>query len=345
MSMIRTICTSLLLGLSFLALGQYAQLQLGDTIKVTYPFHLPILGEETWEKGFDLPRPVGIMLNYFMASQDIAIPEISLGFSDGGLPYIPMTDISDIVEFGEVHTVAHYITVRPDVWILPFLNLYGIFGKAYSHTQVRLDAPIQMEANAHLEGNSYGFGTTCAFGLGKYFVVLDGNWVWTSMSNFREPVRSAVFSQRIGRAFPIGKNPESNISVWAGGMRLSMRSLTEGSVLAGDIFPDNFWNHKDEIIHSYSDWYDALNPNNPLDVAKISVVENNGIDNMVNWLENQVVGSGKINYHMAREPAREWNIILGGQYQLNKNWQFRVEGGIIGNRKSLLLSTNYRFGI
>jgi hypothetical protein len=34
--------------------------------------------------------------------------------------------------------------------------------------------------------------------------------------------------------------------------------------------------------------------------------------------------------------------LIGAQYQLNKNWQFRAEGGVIGDRKSLLLSINYR---
>ncbi|MGA9271451.1 MAG: hypothetical protein WBV45_12585 [Lutimonas sp.] len=34
---------------------------------------------------------------------------------------------------------------------------------------------------------------------------------------------------------------------------------------------------------------------------------------------------------------------IGIQYQLNKRWMLRSEGGIIGNRKSILLSLNYRF--
>ena len=56
-------------------------------------------------------------------------------------------------------------------------------------------------------------------------------------------------------------------------------------------------------------------------------------------------GSGTIKYRLIKEPKQKWNVIIGGQYQLNKHHQFRAEGGIIGNRKSLLLSYNYRFGI
>jgi hypothetical protein len=36
-------------------------------------------------------------------------------------------------------------------------------------------------------------------------------------------------------------------------------------------------------------------------------------------------------------------MVIGGQFQLNKRWIFRTEGGIVGDRKSFLLSVNYRF--
>ncbi len=36
-------------------------------------------------------------------------------------------------------------------------------------------------------------------------------------------------------------------------------------------------------------------------------------------------------------------MLVGTQYQLNKHWQLRAEGGVVGDRKSLLLSLNYRF--
>lgn len=175
---------------------------------------MPILGKKSFEKGFDIPKPVGVMLNYFLADQDVVIPEIAVGFSGGALPEVPMTDISGVVEFEEVHAMVQTINIRPDVWIFPFLNVYGIFGKSYAATSVRLSAPVELQSRAELEGTSYGVGTTGAFGLGKYFMVLDGNWVWTNMSNFKDPVRSSVFSQRIGRAFLVGKNPESNIALW-----------------------------------------------------------------------------------------------------------------------------------
>jgi hypothetical protein len=54
-------------------------------------------------------------------------------------------------------------------------------------------------------------------------------------------------------------------------------------------------------------------------------------------------GSAIVRYGLDKKPVEEWNMIIGGQYQLNKRWQFRAEGGFLGDRKSLLLSINYRF--
>lgn len=326
--------------LSMNVFGQYSQLQLGDTTKVKYPYPFPILGAKAFEKGFDIPLPVGGMLNYFTASQDIVIPEIAVGFSDGLLPQIPLTDITNIIEFGELSARATSINIRPDIWVLPFFNVYGIFGKAYAETTVELVYPIKMKTVAELEGTSFGFGTTGAGGLGKYFFVLDGNWVWTNMSNFEKPVRSNVFSFRLGRAFRFNANPKSNIALWAGGMRVRMGGITEGSITLNEILPPETWVRRDEIVADYRVWYDNLKPlQEPILYKVATEVFNPIMDNF-----EQADGSGTVQYKLKKAPKQEWNMIIGGQYQLDKHHQFRAEGGIIGNRKSLLLSYNYRFG-
>lgn len=331
------ILLSLLLVFAFSSFSQYSQLQLGDTAKVEYPYRFPILGAKAFEKGFDIPLPVGGMLNYFTATQDIVIPEIAVGFSDGLLPDIPLTDITNLIEFGELSARATSINFRPDLWVLPFFNVYGIIGKAYAETTVELTYPIKLKTVAELQGTSFGFGTTGAGGLGKYFFVLDGNWVWTKMSNFEDPVRSNTFSFRVGRAFKLAKNPESNFALWAGGMRIRMGGITEGTITMGDIIPDETWARADEILENYWNWYDneaSLSQKLIADKTLTPIV--NGIDN--------ADGSGTIKYRLKKSPKQDWNMIIGGQYQFNKHHQLRAEGGIVGNRKSLLLSYNYRFG-
>ena len=281
------------------------------------------------------------MINYFTATQDILIPELEIGFSDGLLPDIPLTDIRGIVEFSEISAVATSVNVRPDVWVLPFLNVYGIFGKSWATTTVELSFPITMKAVAELEGTSTGMGITGAGGLGKYFFVLDGNWVWTEMSNFEKPVATKVFSFRLGRAFKFRNNPQSNIALWAGGMRVNMGGVTEGSITLNEVLPPETWERRDEIVTNYWAWYDGLSP--ILDPVKYQVATK--VFNPIIEEIEVADGSGVIQYRLTKEPKQRWNVIIGGQYQLNKHHQFRAEGGVIGNRKSLLLSYNYRFGI
>ena len=77
----------------------------------------------------NIPKHLGIMANYFVATQYVVIPEVEIGFSDGVIQDIPLTDITELIEFEEIRAVAHSINIRPDVRIFPFLNVYGVFGK------------------------------------------------------------------------------------------------------------------------------------------------------------------------------------------------------------------------
>lgn len=81
---------------------------------------------------------------------------------------------------------------------------------------------------------------------------------------------------------------------------------------------------------------------------KIIVVAIIGLLLYSNQVEAQYV-STKVNskhqkYKDSLKQVKErWNGLIGMQYQYNKHWMLRTEGGIIGDRKSILLSINYRF--
>jgi len=334
----KLILYSILIILSISAYGQDNRLQLKDSVTTTYPYTLPIFGKFLHDIGIDLPYPVGIMINSFYGVQDILIPDISIGFSDGPRGTdIPLTDITRLIEFSEIKATAYSLNFRPDIWILPFLNLYGIIGKAWAITDVQISYPIELRALAELDGNSFGIGMTFAGGLGKYFFVVDGNNVWTNMKNFKEPVATSVLSMRLGRTFHPFKNPESNIGVWAGAMRVQMGGITQGSISLGEVLPPETWDRRDEIVDNYYTWYDNADEmkQNAADKVLTPIVETLAESN----------GEATVTYKISKKPAQEWNMIIGGQYQIDKHWQVRAELGGLGNRKSLLISANYRFGI
>ncbi|MEA3438418.1 MAG: hypothetical protein U9R43_18285, partial [Thermodesulfobacteriota bacterium] len=250
-------------------------------------------------------------------------------------------DITRLVDFEHVKSSAVSLNIRPDVWILPFYNLYGIIGKTWTETDVQLSYPVKIHANVKLDGYSYGVGNTIAFGVGPVFAVLDGNLVWTTLEGFKEPVRTFVFSPRIGHIIDLKtKNDRlSNLGIWIGAMRVGMNGITDGSIPLRDVFPDEFWDNKDQKVAEYYEWYDGLDPMDPKKIIAENVF-NPIVDNIGN-----ANGDGYIGYKLTKEAKQEWNFLIGAQYQYSPHWQLRAEVGLLADRKSALLSINYRFGI
>ena len=86
-----------------------------DSIKNSeYTWKLPIWGKKVSKRGIDLPYNAGIMLNTYIGSQKILISDLKVGVN--GKDPVPL----DFIKFGEVKAKIQNITVRPDVWLLPF---------------------------------------------------------------------------------------------------------------------------------------------------------------------------------------------------------------------------------
>lgn len=99
---------------------------LKDSLETTeYPYALPILGAKAAKRGYDLPYSAGIGVNYLWQKSDLVIEDLFVGFNNG-----PMYDLSEVIRFNSAIARASAVNIRPDVWILPFLNVYGLFAKA-----------------------------------------------------------------------------------------------------------------------------------------------------------------------------------------------------------------------
>ena len=62
---------------------------------------------------------------------DIIIDNLKVGFHNG-----EMYDLDEVVRFDKAVATAHAVTIRPDVWLFPFLDVYGIFGYGAASTDV-----------------------------------------------------------------------------------------------------------------------------------------------------------------------------------------------------------------
>src|SRR5436190_15254763 len=91
-----------------------------DSLKKSeYPYSLPILGAKATKAGYDLPYSAGFSAQYFTQKSNLIIDNLNVGFNNG-----PMVNLDGIVRFDKAEATASAFTVRPDIWLFPFLNIY-----------------------------------------------------------------------------------------------------------------------------------------------------------------------------------------------------------------------------
>lgn len=338
--------TFLVFGVNSL-IGQYATTKVHskhqaytDSLKqVKYDNVLPIWGQKAYKKGFDIPYPTGAMINFVWVRQGILIDNISLGLKTDNTD-IPLTEV-DFLEFGKNSSDASTLLFRPDIWVFPFLNIYGLLGLGSSRTEVNLTVPTDLKSVVDQSLTTYGFGATAAGGIGPIWVAVDANISWSKPELLDDPVTVKVFGIRTGHNFMNKDKPYRNFGVWLGAMKVTLGSETVGEIQLKDALPPEVFERAQEIESNYFEWLNSLNPNNPIDARKIEIA--NEVLTPIFERIGAADGDAIVRYSLAKKVKEAWNGVIGAQYQLNKNWMFRAEGGIIGDRKSLLLSVNWRF--
>ncbi len=309
-----------------------------DSLKqVEYNHIFPVWGQGAYRKGFDIPYPAGFMANFMWLDQGIILDNMQLGLKTDNRD-IPLTEV-DFIGFGENRNTSYTVNVRPDLWIFPFLNVYGIFGYGHSRTEVNINQlgskPFDLQSIAEQGISTAGIGIMGAAGIGPVWLSVDANWTWNKPELLDEATKVNVVGIRMGHSFVFKNNPDSNIALWVGGMYIKMGSATVGEIRLGDAIPTENMNAKGQEL---LDFYDELPPLDKLK-PKYLIVKAIG-EKMVD-----ADGDAIIRYGMDKQVKEKWNGLLGIQYQLNKRWMLRGEAGLIGDRRSYLLSLNYRFMI
>ena len=304
--------------------------------KVEYDYIFPFLGQGAYKKGFDIPYPVGIMANYIWLKQGLIISNFQLGL-ETSTQDIPLTNV-DFIGFGDNTNTSYTVNVRPDIWLLPFLNVYGVFGYGNSETEVNVIKPINLSSAVKQNISTAGIGTMVAFGLGPVWFSVDANWTWNKPELLDKAVYVSVLGVRMGHTFVFKRKPDRNFAIWIGGMRAKMSSETVGQIQLSEAIP-GLEGKADQISADYNAWKDA-NYNDLTAAQKIIV--NNVLDPIAERID-EVDGSAIIKYGMDKQVAQLWNGLIGAQFQFNKHWIIRSEAGVIGDRKSILASVNYRF--
>lgn len=337
-----------------------------DSIKSKpYPYRLPIWGAKATALGYNLPYSAGISLNYLEQKSALIIDNLQVGFNDS-----PLINLDEIVRFEEATARAGALTLRPDIWILPFLNVYGIFGQGKSSTTINAGIflpdtsgvwseifPFSTKAN--FDVTVTGFGITPTMGVGGGWIALDMNFAWSDVSALDKPVKTFVFGPRFGKTIRF-KKPETNLAIWVGGFRVKFSSKTQGELAIADLFPtedlqtkvDSAIYHVGERQENVDEWWNNLTPieqANPINKAKYATANRvlDAAGNTLNAIDESLNDdkTATVSYSLDKKLKDAWNFITGAQYQFNKHWMIRGEVGFLGSRNQFLASLQYRFGL
>jgi hypothetical protein len=340
--------------------------ELADSLKHSeYPYSLPILGAKATKAGYDLPYSAGLSLNYFWQVSDIIIDNLNVGFNNG-----PMYNVDEIVRFDKARATASALTVRPDIWLFPFLNIYGIFGKAQASTEVGFGIWVPDSSNTskqvlsastlvEFNTSTYGIGFTPTIGIGGGFLALDMNVSWTDVPQLEKPAQSFIFGPRLGKNFKL-KKPQQTIAIWTGGFRVHLSSETKGSISLSEVLPpDQLGTKVDQGIEKVGNaqkqvdaWWASLSAaeqQNPVNEAKYNTANRalGRAGELLATADNAIstISTSTVQYSMDKRPKDAWNFIIGSQYQMNKHWMVRLEVGFLASRTQVITGLQYRFGL
>lgn len=291
-----------------------------DSLLKDYHQIFPIWGRKALEKGFQTPLPLGFNVALYSMKQDIEITNLGLGFN---APPQPVSFIT----FSGASAQLSLINARLDLWLFPFLNVYGIVGTGTGHTTVRIAEPVEFETTANFDGASAGFGLTGVYGMKDFFGVVDFNHQWGFSSLLENPVPANILSMRLGHRLRLGGRKNVRATLWVGTMYQALQSETNGSIKLADALPSG----TDSLFNDYqnSEWYMGLRP-----------AEKNLVDQFVQRLSSGI-DTTVVNYSLNKTVADPWNMLVGGTVDVGRHWGVRYEIGFIG-RKSLMVMGNYR---
>ena len=185
----------------------------------------PLFGKEM-AGDRNLPRAFGIGIDYFNMDQPYQIDSLSFT-PPPTFPLPPITNLNAIVIDSEIENVD----LKLDLWVLPFLNVFGVYGRIdgqttvdLSNTGVPLPPNFQM-LNITYDGDVYGGGVVLVVGGDKWFASLTGTFTDTNLSgSFNSTVEATAIQPRIGiRA-------SETTEVWIGGYFIDAEESHSGTI-------------------------------------------------------------------------------------------------------------------
>ncbi|QAA72733.1 porin family protein [Klebsiella variicola] len=287
--------------------------------------YFPIWGDEARARGYSIPLPYGVNLSYMNIRQDIMVDSIT--FSGLKLGNHPIPSDMFAIDAGHTREKSKTENLRLDMWVFPFLNVYGLVGhtRGASVSQVSVDSdPSQfrgldrviasavhqlyqsgklqdIDFTLDFKGTTWGTGFTLAGGYGNWFGLVDTNYTRTDFDILDGSISAVTVSPRVGYRFSFqGIDGPSHLSLWVGSMYQDVQQEFKGDLADLHMPPE-------------------LQP-------LIAAVNKDG--------------EGK--FDVKQKLTSPWNMLIGAQYEVTKNFNVLTEFGF-NERNSFFVSGEYRF--
>ena len=178
---------------------------------------LPIWGKALREMGYELPLPFGVSASWITMDHGMQANNLSLVIN--GESYA-----LNRIDINNMEADSNNMSLRFDVWLLPFLNLYALAGETTGEFSGTVDIPripgvipdpVSVPFELDYDGTSVGAGTTIAGGYENFFGVLDINYTETDLDFVLDKAEALTTSVRLGWN---GKIKKWNGGFWVGAM-------------------------------------------------------------------------------------------------------------------------------
>lgn len=195
----------------------------------------------------ELPRTWGIGIDYFSMRQPYQIDSLSLidtlDTPGGPVPIDLAALLVPDPSLLDVNNDLRNFDLKLDVWVLPFLNVFGIYGQIDGDTTIDLrplGLPLPPQTNSltiGYDGDVFGGGVVLAAGGDKWFASVTATFTDTSLGgSFDSSVEATTIQPRIGL------RAGSSLEIWVGGYILDAEEKHSGTVdldlgLVGGMLP------------------------------------------------------------------------------------------------------------
>jgi hypothetical protein len=287
----------------------------GDT-DLPLPFGIGVIG--FWQEQDLKPKSIGLN-----AALDAAVFDLTAvgGTTNENLTFALPLDATATA--GKVESEVDSYSGRIDSWIFPFFNLYGVFGRVDGKNSVStFSANFDNTSANYLTtvGNAAAASsgpTTVGQASAAYLAGIEQQFTQFPAINYKGPIYGLGGILAYGKGKYWGTLDYNWVRADLDISRSEIDTITVSPRIGVNLEHDG---------KKTSLWVGAMYQEiDELQVGSVSVP-----------------GLGTIDYEVKLEDENQWNALIGGAFEVNKQFQVGIEGGF-GDRKQVMGNLTFRF--